>query len=160
MAYSEREQNLINDLRKQLKDDVPEKNILDGQQQHYTDDDLHFYLRRAVQDVNFESPSTRFTLENFPPEFSTLLITGGMIFAFIADGVIQLRNNLAYDDAGLRLDMFNKSDAYDRKASFFLQLYIGDKKNFKRGVLSRSLCGGFQGIASPFHPNWGRYARY
>lgn len=158
--YSETERSLADDLRMQLKDDNAARNHLDAYQQHYTNAELIFYIRRAVKDINRETPHTNYTVDNFPVDHQDLLITGGMIFAFVADGVLQLRNQIDYSDAGLSLSMFNKSSLYDQKVSFYLQIYLQDRKEFKRGVLANSVSAGFYGIASPFHPNWGRYGRY
>ncbi len=158
--YTVTERALADELRTQLNDDVPSKNILDGRDYHYTNSQLIFYLRRAVKDVNHTSPHTNYTMSNFPSDHADILITGGMVFAFMADGILQLRNNIAYDDAGLRVDMFNKSQQYDQKALLFLQLFVQDKKEFKSSILPSSASAGFFGIASPFHPNWGRYGGY
>ncbi len=146
------EEELVNDLREMLADSDPTKNILNKRQQAYSDTRLKFFLKQALRDVNAGSPSTSYTLEEFPEP--DLLILGAMIFCFISEGVLQLRNQLDYSDAGLTISMFNKTSGYQAWASFILQSYVMGKNDFKRSVLSKSPGAGFHGIRSEFSSNW------
>ena len=155
MAFSPREEELINDLRNMLSDDDPDKNILNGKNRQYSDSKLLFFLKQAVKDLNTGSPRTSFTLENFPD--TTLLVQGAMIFSFLAEGVLQLRNQVSYTGTGLQIGMFNKSSEYQAFAGFLLQTYIGSKLEFKRSVIANRSGSGFFGVRSSFHTDYGRW---
>jgi hypothetical protein len=146
------EVELIQDLREMLADDDPEKNILNQKKQAYSDTKLRFFLKQALRDVNAGSPRTTYSLEDMPEP--DLLVLGGMIFSLIAEGILQLRNQLDYSDAGLSISMFNKTGGYQGWAGFLLQSYITGKTDFKRGVLAHSPGAGFYGIRSQFSTDW------
>ena len=148
-------EELVADLREMLMDEDPTKNILNSKKQQYSDLKLKFFLKQALRDANSGSPNTVFTLENFPEP--DLIITGAMIFCFIAEGILQLRNQLDYNDAGLSLSLFNKTGTYQSWANFLLQSYIGGKTDFKRGVIPNSSGSGFCGVRSQFSTDWGWY---
>ena len=102
--------------------------------------------------MNNGIPRTNYTVEEFPDD--SLLVTGAMIQSFIAEGILQLRNQTDYSDAGLSVSMFNKTTGYQGWAGFLVQTYMQDKREFKRGVIARS-GGGFIGIRSQFSQDWG-----
>ncbi len=144
---------LRDDLRNMLNDSVASRNILNGKEQAYSDTELDFFLKMAIRDLNAGNPRTNYKLEDFPDP--DLIIIAAMIFSFISEGVLQLRNNVDYNDAGLSLGIFNKTGAYQGWAGFLLQTYLTNKLEFKRGVISSGPGAGFIGINSPFSYDWG-----
>jgi hypothetical protein len=101
---------IIEEFRSFIMDYKPELNILDGKQLKYTDNDLLRYLKLGLDDLNSGYPPANYTMFNFPDE--TLVIQSSFVKLLIAEGILQLRNNVNYSDSGLSLDMFNKSGAY------------------------------------------------
>lgn len=151
--YTERESQMINDFRNLVSDTEPDKNILDGKNSKYTDAQIYFFLKQSLKDLNSGIPSTDYTLEDFPED--DLLVTGAIVFSLIAEGLLQLRNQIDYSDGGLAISLFNKTGAYQGWAGFLLQQYSGGKREFKQGIISRSTGAGFYGIRSQFSGRWG-----
>jgi hypothetical protein len=144
---------LLANLRAMLSDDDPTKNILNGQKEMYSDTKLSIFLDMACRDINSGSPRTIYALEEITDE--NLIIMGATIFACLAEGILQLRNNIDYNDAGLALAMFNKTGGYQSWYGLLLQNYLQSKMDFKRGVIPSSAGAGFRGIGSQFHQDWG-----
>lgn len=147
------EAEYIAELKSMLADDDGSKNILNRKMPQYNDTQLRFFLRRALSDANGGVPPTNYTLEQFPDD--GLILTAAVIFACIAEGILQLRNQTDYSDAGLSLSMFNKTGGYQGWAGFLLQSYTQDKTDFKRGIIASSPGAGFYGIRSQFSDDWG-----
>lgn len=147
------EAELVADLREMIADSEPEKNILNKKEQMYSDVRLKFFLKQALRDLNAGSPRTSFTFEDFPDPH--LIVLGAMIFCFISEGALQLRNQIDYSDSGLTISMFNKTGGYQGWASFLMQSYLQSKTDFKRSVIPDRFGAGFYGIQSQFHPEWG-----
>lgn len=147
--------DLIERLRGMISDDDPTKNILNGKQQMYNDTKLLFFINRAIKDINKTHPTTNYTIATFPENDDELIVQGAVIQSLIAEGILQLRNQLDYNDAGLALSMFNKTGGYQGWAGFLLQTYMNDKMEFKRGVIPNSFGAGFYAIRSPGSPDWG-----
>lgn len=95
VVYSTREKQLIYELRTMLKD-VPSDvlrslNTLVEEQrgERWTDTALLIYLNQAVADVNCEPAQTNYDINNFPLAWKSCIITGGMVFALVAEGILQ-----------------------------------------------------------------------
>ena len=146
------ELELVDELRMFISDDIPSKNILNNQEQEFSDTKLKFFLRRALGDINDHPPLTSYTIEEAPDD---LLLSGAALYAMIAEGILQARNQLDYNDAGFSISMFNKTGVYQGWAGFLLQTYTQGLNDFKRTVISSSPDAGFYGIRSPFSQDWG-----
>jgi hypothetical protein len=131
-----------------IADDDPEKNILNGKMKQYTDDRVVFFLNRALKDLNSGTPRCNYSLFNFPDD--DLLVSGAIVFALMAEGLLQLRNQVNFNDSGLSINMFDKTGQYQGWVSFLLQAYLQDKAEFKAGVIPTSYNSGFLGIGSEF----------
>jgi hypothetical protein len=145
----------ITELRLMLQDEDGSKNILNKKMPQYNDAQLEMLLRRALSDINTDAPATDYSLEEFPQE--DLILLGATIFACIMEGMLQLRNQVDYNDAGLSISMFNKTGGYQGWAGFLLQYYIQQKNGFKRGVIANQTGAGFFGIRSQFSRDWGAW---
>lgn len=147
------EAELIQDLRQMLADDDATKNILNKKEQQYSDTKLKFFLKQALRDINAGVPRTQFTFEEIKEP--DILLMGAMIFCFISEGILQLRNQMDYSDAGLTISMFNKTGGYQQWANFLLQSYMMAKTDFKRSIIANTSGAGFFGIRTQFSPDWG-----
>lgn len=144
-------QDLITDFRARISDDDPEKNILNKKSFQFSDDKIVQFYKSAIRDINGGSPKTNYSIFSFyAREDAGLLVTGAIIFSLMAEGLLQLRNQMDFSDSGLNIALFNKSGAYQGWAGFMLQQYIEDKREFKRGIVPRSPNSGFIGISSEF----------
>lgn len=149
--------NLFDMFRTEVHDADAELNILNGGEIENTNAKILKYFQRAIRDLNSGTPITKYEIKNFPDE--GLLVDGAVIFYLIANGILQMRNQLDYNDGGLAIGMFNKTGQYQSWAQFLLQSYHQNKAAFKQGELARSLNAGFVGIGSEFgyFTGWGEY---
>lgn len=144
------ESQLIAMLRGLISDDDPQKNVLNLKKLQYTDQQLSLFLKMALADINAWPPRGTLKLEEAP---DMILVLGAAVFLSISEGILQLRNNVAFNDAGLTVDMFNKSGGYQSYAGFLLQQYVQQRNLFKMGELANR-ADFFIGIASTFNPWW------
>ena len=156
---SEREKmiSLFKDFRTQVNDADAELNILNDKKIENSNIKILNYFKRAIRDLNSGAPITKYEITNFPDE--GLLVEGAVIFYLMANGILQLRNQLNYNDAGLAVGLFDKTGQYQSWAQFLLQTYLQNKMAFKQGEVARSLNAGFLGIGSEFgyYTGWGEY---
>lgn len=146
---------LFEDFRTQVLDFAAEENILNEMEIENSNVRIDRYFRRAIRDLNSGTPTTRYDMFDFPDK--GLLVEGAVIFYLISQGILQLRNQLDYSDAGLSIGMFNKTGQYQSWAQFLLMGYMQAKQDFKRSVIPRSPNAGFVGIGSEFgyYTGWG-----
>lgn len=156
-AEKEKMINLFDAFRTEINDADAELNILNGQEIENSNLRILKYFQRAIRDLNSGTPITKYQIKDFPDE--GLLIDGAVIFYLIANGILQMRNQLDYNDGGLAIGMFNKTGQYQSWAQFLLQTYQQNKMSFKQGELARSYNAGFLGIGSEFGylTGWGEY---
>lgn len=156
-AEREKMINLFDAFRTEINDANAELNILNGQEIENSNLRILKYFQRAIRDLNSGTPITKYQIKDFPDE--GLLIDGAVIFYLIANGILQMRNQLDYNDGGLAIGMFNKTGQYQSWAQFLLQTYQQNKMSFKQGELARSYNAGFLGIGSEFGylTGWGEY---
>lgn len=148
-------QNMIVEFRIRIADDDPEKNILNKKTQQYSDDKIIQFFKLALNDINGGIPKTNYTIFTLAQAGDDdLIIDGAIIFALMAEGFLQLRNQVDYSDSGLSIAMFNKTGIYQSWAGFLLQQYLGNKKEFKSSVIPRSYNSGFVGVSSEFGYRW------
>ena len=93
MTQSERE--IVNMLRV-LLNDLPDDTfrtlgtlVEEQRGERWSDMKLLVYLQQAVADINSEPQPTYFDLNAYPPGWKGAIITGGMIFALISEGILQ-----------------------------------------------------------------------
>lgn len=153
--YTEQQKAILEDLitnfRLSIGDDNPEKNILNKKMSVYSDEQIIRFLNRALKDINGGQPRTTFTLWDFSSNWdSSLIIDGAMVFALMAEGMLQLRNQVDFNDSGLSIAMFNKTQMYQGWASFLLQSYMQGKAELKAAVTAKAEPSMFIGIGSEF----------
>ena len=139
IVYTTREKQLIYELRTMLKDipsDVMRSlNTLVEEQrgERWTDTSLLIYLNQAVSDINCEPAQTNYDINNFPDAWKACVITGGMLFALISEGILQNGEQFSYSDAGISLNV-NLAQGYQSAAQMLLNSYVETKKNIKRAM--------------------------
>lgn len=151
-------EGLIKLFRTSVFDDDSDKNILDRKISHYTDAKIIALLERAMNDINGGSPVTNFSIYSYIQGGydNTLIVDGAVIFALIGEGILQLRNQVNFNDSGLSIGLFDKTQLYQSWYSMLLQNYIQGKQTFKGVYLARMQPSIFHGISSEFayYNNW------
>ena len=139
LIMSKRERELVQQLRvmlKDLPDDVYRSlNTLVEEQrgERWTDMQLLIYLQQAIADINAEPANTSYDLNTFPEAWRACVINGGMIFALIAEGILQNGEQFSYSDNGISLSV-NLAQGYQSIAQMLLQGYTQLKKDIKRAM--------------------------
>lgn len=160
--YSEQEkevfESLIELFRLSVCDDDPNKNILNKKAHEYTDERIIALLKRAMHDINGGFPTTSYSIYEFATQWdNTLIVDGAIVFALIGEGILQLRNQVNFNDSGLSIGMFDKTQLYQSWVSMLLQQYMQAKQEFKAAVTAKLQPSMFVGIGSEFSYNypWG-----
>jgi len=150
--YTKREYELITRLRYMLKD-LPDDtyrslNTLVEEQrgERWSDQQLHIYLMQAMSDLNAEPPHTTYELLGLPLSWEGCIVLGGMIFALIAESILQVGENFSYSDNGISLNI-NLQQGYQSVAQMMLQGYTQLKKDIKRAM--RPKASGIQSSPAP-----------
>lgn len=154
-SYTEKEKEILTYLvdlfRVSVSDDDPEKNILNNKANEYSDKKIIALLDRAMQDINGGYPLTHFSIIEFAERWdNTLIVDGAVAFSLIAEGLLQIRNQVDYSDSGLTIALFNKSPQYQGWAGFLMNNYLQAKSEFKRAYTIENQPSIFHGIGSEF----------
>jgi len=139
---------MMNSFALKMSDLDKSKNILNGKSFYFPDWQIIAMLKEGVKDINSGTPRTEFNIFNFPDK--DLIVSAAVIHALIAEGILQLRNQVDFNDSGFSVAMFNKTGGYQNWAMFLLQLYTKEKAEFKTSVIPRSHNSGFFGVGSEF----------
>lgn len=141
--YTPQEKELIYRLRTMLKD-LPDDvmrtlNTLVEEQrgERWTDTQLIIYLSQSIGDINAEPAHTTYDLNNFPVAWTSCVILGGMVFALIAEGILQVGEAFSYSDNGISLNI-NLAQGYQSAAQMLLGSYTQMKSNIKRAMRPRA----------------------
>lgn len=134
-----REREWVQQLRVMLKDLPEQVNrtlgtlVEQDRGERWSDMHLLVYLNQAVADLNAEPPVTSFSLDNVPEHYKACVINGGIIFALIAESVLQVGESFSYSDNGISLSI-NLAQGYQSLAQMMLQGYTQLKKDIKRAM--------------------------
>lgn len=130
IELSEPMKQLVKRFRRKVYDTDPLLNILNDFKIEFSDEVISGWIEEAVYMINEAEPVTSHRLERFPK--TALLLDGAVIQMLEARGLLHLRNQLSYSDAGFSVNMDDKAGHYAQwlaqKASIFYQ----DLKQFKR----------------------------
>lgn len=133
---------LVKRFRNRIMDHDPLENLLKGDLE-FTDEQIEGFIIEALFDINEAEPRRRqFKLQQFPK--TALLLDGAMVQMLQARGLLHLRNQISYNDAGLSVNLDDKSGYYAQWLSQIKASYLQDRKEFKRTMIPR-----FRGIDSP-----------
>ena len=133
---------LIQRFRTRIYDTDPLKNILNNQQLEFSDEQVAAYIIEGLYDINEAEPRTKFKLNRFPK--TSLLLDAALIYMLRSKGLIHLRNQLSYNDAGFSVNLDDKSGHYAQWMSQEYAMYSQSLKEFKRSIVPR-----FRGVSSP-----------
>lgn len=139
---------MFEDFKTEIYDYEASKNVLDGNKEVTDVKSMDRYFKRALRDLNSGVPISNYKILNFPDK--GLLVEGAVIFFLISNGLLQLRNQMDYNDAGLSIALFNKTGQYQNWAQMMYSMYSQNKAQFKQTELTRLPNAGFQGVASEF----------
>lgn len=129
-------------FRNRMMDTDPLKNILNDYQLEFTDPQIAGFIEEAWYMINEAEPRTNYRLERFPK--TSLLLDGAMMTALEGRGLLHLRNQLNYSDAGFSVNLDDKSGHYAQWLSQKATIFFQDLKQFKRAQVPK-----FYGIDSP-----------
>lgn len=136
---SVRERELVHQLRVMLKD-IPDDvyrslNTLVEQQrgERWTDMQLLIYLNQGIADINAEPAHTSYVLDNFPEAWTACVMQGAMVFALVAEGILQNGEQFSYSDSGISLSV-NLAQGYQSMAQMLLGGYTQMKTSIKRAM--------------------------
>lgn len=132
---------LVQRLRNRIMDTDPLQNILKGDLE-FKDGSLEGFIMESYYDINEAEPQTHFTLAAFPK--TSLLLQGALIFLLRGRGLLHLRNQVSYSDAGFSVNLDDKSGAYAQWMANEATIYFNERKEFKRAQIPR-----FRGVSSP-----------
>jgi len=138
-VYSVREKELLHELRIMLKDTPEQINrtlntlIEEDRGERWNDTALMVYLTQCLSDINCEPAQTFYEMENYPPAWKSCIINGALVFALVAEGILQNGEQFSYSDGGISLNV-NLSQGYTSIAQMMLNGYIEMRKNIKRAM--------------------------
>jgi len=89
------EHELVHNLRIMLKD-LPEETLRslntlveEDRGERWTNIQLLAYLQQALAEINNSPPMTNYDINNYPSAWRACIINGGIIYALIAEGILQ-----------------------------------------------------------------------
>lgn len=132
---------LVQRFRNRILDTDALLNVLEGRLE-FTPKQIEGFITEAFYDINEAEPQTYYLLEQFPK--TSLLLQGALIFMLRARGLLHLRNQVSYSDAGFSVNLDDKSGYYQGWLNTEASTYFNDRKQFKRGQIPS-----FYGVRSP-----------
>lgn len=138
-SMTKNERELVTTLRvmlKDLPDDVYRSlNTLVEEQrgERWTDMQLLVYVTQAINDINAEPAHSYYDLENYPGSWKGAVINGSLIFALVAESILQVGEQFSYSDNGISLSV-NLAQGYQSMAQMLLTGYIQMRINIKKAM--------------------------
>ncbi|MED4068625.1 hypothetical protein [Priestia megaterium] len=142
IVYPEPMSSYIQRFRNKVLDTDPLKNILNDYQLEFTDSQIAGWITEAWYMINETEPRTNYRLERFPK--TALLLDGAMMVMLEARGLLHLRNQLSYSDAGFSVNLDDKAGHYAQWLAQKATLFYQELKQFKRSQVPR-----FYSVGSP-----------
>lgn len=129
-------------VRKFIRD-FPKANELRGLAES-TDSEIAMCVMLALDDYNTSPPPIRHvSLEAHPS--AHLIVLGALVQLFLSNGILQLRNQLSYQDGGILVSVWDKGPAYLGNAQMIAQLWEKKKLDLKRSI---NIANGFGVVQS------------
>ena len=133
---------LVERFRNRIMDNDPLENILKGDLE-FSDKQIEGFIIEALYDINEAEPRRgQFDIQRFPK--TSLLLDGAMVMMLQGRGLLHLRNQVSYNDAGFSVNLDDKSGFYAQWLAQMKNSYLMDRKEFKRSLIPR-----FRGVNSP-----------
>ena len=120
----------VADLRAYVRDTVDANHLL-GELEH-TNDQLQLALEMAIDDFNISGFPTSYIVTDHPSE--RLLIRGAILELLTSAGIVQSRNKLSYQDAGLSIAIHDKAAEYSNWIQMIYADYERRKLHYKLRV--------------------------
>lgn len=141
-VFPEYMQSYIRRFRLKIMDLDPIKNILNDQKEEFSDEEIAGFIEEAWYMINEAEPRTNHRLSRFPR--TALLLDGAMLQMLEGRGLLHLRNQISYSDAGFSVNLDDKAGHYAQWLSNKATVFFQELKNFKRSQVPR-----FRGVDSP-----------
>lgn len=139
---------LVERFRYRILDLDPLENLLKGDLE-FSDDRIEHFITEALYDINEAEPrGKQYPLQRFPK--TSLLLDGAIIQMLRGRGLLHLRNQVSYSDAGFSVNVDDKSGYYAQWISQFYGQYLQERREFKSTMVPS-----FRGVGSPY----GRWIR-
>lgn len=141
-SYETEMTKLVQRFRNRILDVDALDNILKGELE-FTDKKIEGFIIEALYDINEAEPrKIQYKLEGFPK--TSLLLEGALVMMLRARGLLHLRNQVSYSDAGFSVNLDDKTGYYAQWLSTTAAGYYRDRTEFKRSLNRR-----FRGVHSP-----------
>lgn len=134
--------NLIERVRNRLLDVDPEENMLEGKLE-FDDPRIEGALKESLYRSNDTSPEEYFSIYDYPRK--SILVQGAVAQLLEARGLLHLRNQINYNDAGLSVGIEDKHQFYQQAAAMAQQEFQRMLADYKKTVIPDML-----GISSPY----------
>ena len=133
---------LVERFRYKILDLDPLENILKGDVE-FDDKRIEHFIIEALHDINETEPRTNISLQKF--NRTGLLLDGAVIQMLKGRGLLHVRNQVSYNDAGFSVNVDDKSGYYAQWLGQLSADYMQKRKEFKMSMVPR-----FRGVDSPY----------
>lgn len=133
---------LIERFRYKILDLDPLENLLKGELE-FSDDRVEHFIIEAWYQINETPPVTKFPINKFPN--TSLLLDGAMLHMLKGRGLLHLRNQVSYSDAGFSVNVDDKSGFYAQWLGQLAGEFSQNLHKFKASQIPR-----FRGVNSPY----------
>lgn len=128
-------------FRNNILDNDPQLNTLLGSKA-YTDTQLKGFIEESWYMINETEPRSSYSLEGFPK--TVLLLDGALMKLLEAQGLLHIRNQISYNDAGFSVNLDDKSGHYAQWLASKATVFFQELRQFKRSRIPK-----FRGVGSP-----------
>ena len=126
--------------------DEPQLNVL-IRRKEFSDPLIRLCITLMVADFNQIHISTGFTVKSFPPGTESIQIYGTIYHLLMSASLLQVRNHLPYNDAGLSVAQFAKSGEYTGVADRFKAQFEQSALQVKYDI---NMFQGYGGVPSEY----------
>lgn len=134
-------------FRNKVLDTDPLLNILNDNKLEFNDTQIAGWIEESWHMINEAEPRSSYRLEAFPK--TALLLDGAMMMMLEARGLLHLRNQISYNDAGFSVNLDDKAGHYAQWLAQKATLFFQELRQFKRSRPPR-----FRGVDSPMWWRW------
>jgi hypothetical protein len=145
-------ERLVRDVREFIQDD-PRLNVL-IRKLEFGDALIKLAVRMMVDEFNHINWRSNFEFRTFPPHTTDIQLYGTIFHLMNSGAILQTRNHLPYNDAGLSVAQFAKSGEYTALANQFGHQFKQSALNLKYQM---NLEMGWGGVSSEY-AYYGGYA--
>ena len=109
---------------------------------------LGFFLDMALSKMNSVSPMViHFNLEEFP--FSSSLVHAAEIECLVANGIMQARNGLDYNNSGISVKIMD-GQRYNPHLQILLQMHAQELDQFRMYKINYNIQACYGAVCSPY----------